>query len=77
MKKAINKCIDHVTSAFSLLEVKTTKPFAIRLSTREDLMKQVLQFCPRKFTYDNVKDQFFHKKKKVKKSKLMKTSIKK
>ena len=38
-KQAINKHVDHITSMFSLLENKITKPFAIRLNTRENLMK--------------------------------------
>ena len=40
---------------FSLLEVKRTKPFSIRLNTREDFMNHVLQFFPRTFTHNNVK----------------------
>ena len=55
MRYAINKCVCHVTSIFSLLEVKRTTPFSIRLNVRENLMKQVLQFCPRTFTCNNMK----------------------
>ena len=54
-RQAINKCADHATNMFSLLEVKITTPFSMRLNTREGLMKQVIQFTPRTFTHDDMK----------------------
>ena len=56
MRQAIDKCVDHMTSAFSLLEVERTKQFSIRLNTRKYLMNQVSQFCPRTFTCNNMKE---------------------
>ena len=41
---------------FSLLKFKTIREFSVRLSTRKDLMKYILQFCSQTFTYNNMKE---------------------
>ena len=36
---------------FVLLEVKGERSFSQKLNTREDLIKEILKFCPRSFKY--------------------------
>jgi len=54
VKHVLNKCANDMKSIFDLLEVKRKKPFSDQISTRKDLIKEILKFCPRSFKYNDM-----------------------